>query len=294
MIMFESFSHHLPVCISITHLSALYHNVSMFGKNVKTEAHTAPELFYIRECTGTHEILIGGRVHSLKSGQLIIVPPDTMHCNAHKNRSVADMIQFATDSDLSALYGKVLTLSAKQKQSFAELITIGVRLFTCSPPPGYSRGVGLHKRANAFELQKFKNRMELFLLDLYLAQFEPEASKRPNKELSSEEQFDRFVIYMNKNLDKPISLTEMADAFFVSTSTVQKLFYRFAGCAPMQYFLELKLSRAKEMLCTTSLNYTQISQMLGFSTVSYFSNFFKKRTGLSPSEYAATINESEL
>ena len=291
--MAEQLKHLLPSCISVTHLSVLFHNVSMFAKEVNPDVHSSHELFYVNECTKEHQLMIDGKMHSLKAGQLMICPPETVHLNISKSHSVITIIGFGTDSDISCLYNKIITLNAKQKQTFIELVTIGSRLFINCPPKGYSDGVSLHQRANAFELQKFKNRMELFLIDLYLAQFESSASFRSNKELSAEEQFDLLAGYMNKNLDKPLRLNDMSNIFFVSVSTIQKLFYRFAGCAPMQYFLELKLNRAKEMLCTTSLNYTQISQMLGFSSASYFSNFFKKRTGLSPSEYVASVNSKE-
>jgi len=286
-------NHILPVCISVTHLSAFFSNVSMFYKEVNPDSHPSPELFYVNECPKEHKLMIDDKMHTLKAGQLMICPPNTMHWNVSKSHSVITIIGFDTDSDISCLYNKIITLDTKQKQAFAELLTIGARLFTNCPSQGYTRGIGLHQRANAFELQKFKNRIELFLIDLYLAQLEGNVSYRSNKELSAEEQFDLLTSYMNKHLDKAITLEEMSNTFFVSISTIQKLFYRFAGCAPMQYLLNLKLNRAKEMLCTTSLNYTQISQLLGFSSASYFSNFFKKRTGMSPSEYAASVNDTE-
>ena len=43
------------------------------------------------------------------------------------------------------------------------------------------------------------------------------------------------------------------------------------------------------MIRDTSLNFTQISQALGFSTVHYFSKLFKEKVGMSPSEYAKSI-----
>ncbi len=283
--MTEPVRHYLPVCISVSHLSALFQNVAMFAKEVNPDSHPFPELFYVNECAKEHKLIIDGKTHLLKAGQMMICPPGITHWNVSKNHSVITIIGFHTDSDISCLYNKIITLDTKQKQAFTELLTIGVRLFVNCPPKGCSRGVSLHQRANAYELQKFKNRMELFLIDLYLSQLETGNSYQSNKELSAEEQFDIFTSYMNKNIDKPITLKEMSDTFFVSISTIQKLFYRFAGCAPMQYFQDIKLRRAKEMLCNTSLNYNQISQLLGFSSASYFSNFFKKRTGLSPSQY---------
>ena len=51
----------------------------------------------------------------------------------------------------------------------------------------------------------------------------------------------------------------------------------------------MKIDAAKFMICDTSLNFTQISEKLGFTTVHYFSKLFKDKVGVSPSEYAKIV-----
>ena len=57
----------------------------------------------------------------------------------------------------------------------------------------------------------------------------------------------------------------------------------------MSYFISLKIDTAKAMIRDTDLNFTQISEKLGFSTVHYFSKLFKDRVGVSPSKYAKSV-----
>lgn len=53
----------------------------------------------------------------------------------------------------------------------------------------------------------------------------------------------------------------------------------------MEYYNNLKIARAKEMIITNELNVTQISEKLGYSNPNYFSKAFKKECGYTPIEY---------
>lgn len=285
----EIYKHRLPICIAVTALVTIYHKISMYRRMPRPEAHDFPELFYIRECSGEHRLLLDDQPYTLTKGQLLIYPPNAVHALLSESNAVVDIISFETDADLSCLFGKVITLNAKQEQSFTELMSAGIRLFQDAPLPEQQKGMALNQRANAYALQKFKNELELFLLDLWLSQSELAATAVSNRILSQEEQFDRLTDYMKRNIDKPLSLSELSQVFSFSVAKIQSLFYKFAGCAPMQYFLLLKLNAAKELMYTTSLNHTQIAQRLGFSSVSYFSKLFKKKTGMTPTEYVRTV-----
>ena len=61
----------------------------------------------------------------------------------------------------------------------------------------------------------------------------------------------------------------------------------------IDYFILLKIDRAKKLITETELSFTEISDSLGFSSSAYFSRTFKKKTGLTPSEYLRKINKIE-
>ena len=57
----------------------------------------------------------------------------------------------------------------------------------------------------------------------------------------------------------------------------------------MDYFSRMKITAAREMIREGRLNFTQISEKLGFQSVHYFSRRFRSLTGMSPSEYADSV-----
>jgi len=62
------------------------------------------------------------------------------------------------------------------------------------------------------------------------------------------------------------------------------MFKQYTGIAPVQYQLDLKIRRAREMLVSTDRTIKEIAYDLGFQSIHYFSRLFKKKTGVAPSE----------
>ncbi|MBE6964957.1 MAG: helix-turn-helix domain-containing protein [Ruminococcaceae bacterium] len=284
------FKHSLPRNVSVSSLITVYSRVALYDRPVKSESHDFPEMVFLREgSTNGHTILDGVR-YPFSKGQLFIIPPNAVHGVRSKTKAVVDIISFESDSDISALYNKkAITLNASQLHAFDELIHLGVRLFEDLPSPGHQKGMSLHSRATPLLLQRFKNNLELFLIDLLLSRSDGNRFSSTGAEISSEEQFDVIVSYMKINLDKQLSLEDLAKEHSLSITKIQKLFYKYTEQAPIQYFLDLKLNAAKKMMTSTSLNHAQIAEALGFSSASYFSKLFKKKNGMSPSEYIKTL-----
>ena len=75
----------------------------------------------------------------------------------------------------------------------------------------------------------------------------------------------------------------------MSRSLIQKLFKEETGWSVMEYFYRLKIEEAKRLIREETNNFTQIADILGYSTIHYFSRQFKKIVGMSPSEYSKSI-----
>ena len=67
---------------------------------------------------------------------------------------------------------------------------------------------------------------------------------------------------------------------------MRKLFIHHLNTTPKQYILEQRLQKAKGLLTDTSLTVTAISENCGFSSIYHFSREFKKKNGITPSQYA--------
>lgn len=97
--------------------------------------------------------------------------------------------------------------------------------------------------------------------------------------------YAELVNYLCYNYNKNISLDKIAAHMNYSKSYIRQLFYKQAGKTIFQYINLLRINNAKEMLSSTSMPIGEISEKLGFCNSNYFSNVFKKSTGLKPLEY---------
>jgi AraC-like DNA-binding protein len=77
----------------------------------------------------------------------------------------------------------------------------------------------------------------------------------------------------------------LAEASGLGRSRFYQVFKECTGVSPYQYHLHLRICRAKELLRGSALSIKQIAAMLTFDSVYQFSRIFKKKTGLSPTEY---------
>ena len=87
---------------------------------------------------------------------------------------------------------------------------------------------------------------------------------------------------MIDRVDKQIQFKSLAEELGVGYSWFRRMFKHYTGLAPIQYFLQLKLNKARDLLLSTSLSVKEIAVITGFESQYYFSKFFKQRTGMSP------------
>ena len=75
----------------------------------------------------------------------------------------------------------------------------------------------------------------------------------------------------------------------IGYSYFRKMFKKYTGVPPVQYHLDLKILRAKEMLLNTDRSIKEISYDLGFQSIYYFSRIFKSKLGVSPSAIRKSV-----
>lgn len=93
---------------------------------------------------------------------------------------------------------------------------------------------------------------------------------------------------MRENIEKRLTLEEMAHHAGYSPSHFSKLFSDRTGHAPLTYFNQLKVQQACRLLDFTHLRVNQICFKLGFDDPYYFSRLFRKVMGISPQAYRGT------
>jgi AraC-like DNA-binding protein len=91
---------------------------------------------------------------------------------------------------------------------------------------------------------------------------------------------------MRSHLAEPeFDVADSSQARRLGYDLLRKRFKKSTGLAPKEYFLLLKINRAKELLLRPTLTVKEISQCLGFEDQYYFSRLFKHHVGISPKHY---------
>ena len=95
--------------------------------------------------------------------------------------------------------------------------------------------------------------------------------------------------YLENNYLEKITLPELCFLFGTNKTTLTRAFRRLTGDTVVGYLARLRLHTAKRMLREGKLSVTEIAEALNFSSVHYFTRFFRKHENMSPSEYAGSI-----
>ncbi len=81
-----------------------------------------------------------------------------------------------------------------------------------------------------------------------------------------------------------LSVVQIAEQFYISPTQLYRIFIKEMGISPKQYLISYRIEKAKKLLLEGStVNYA--AYQCGFSDLYYFSKFFKKLYGVSPTEY---------
>ncbi|GEO76539.1 hypothetical protein LCR01_09820 [Companilactobacillus crustorum] len=93
------------------------------------------------------------------------------------------------------------------------------------------------------------------------------------------------IEYIDDNLDKRLTLDKVSSKVYLSDYYFSKLFKRETGLSFSVYLNARKIQKAMILLKETEKNVNEISDLLGFTRLSYFSQTFKKYTGYAPTKY---------
>ena len=96
---------------------------------------------------------------------------------------------------------------------------------------------------------------------------------------------DRAAEHLRKNINARIAVGELASSVGLSTSHFASQFRKRMGVPVNQYQAQLRMSRARELLVTTSRSVADIAAEIGYDDAFYFARQFRKVHGVSPSGY---------
>lgn len=102
----------------------------------------------------------------------------------------------------------------------------------------------------------------------------------------------KVLDYISSNLDRDLTLNQIAQSVNLSPSRLHYLFRTQLGLPTIQYVKMRRLERARDLLRTTCLTVKEIRVRVGLHDRSHFARHFKKAYGMTPHQYRRSTDET--
>lgn len=93
------------------------------------------------------------------------------------------------------------------------------------------------------------------------------------------------IAYINLHYDSIIANESIAEVFNYNSTYLNRIFKLYTGSSLHAFLLSRRITAAMEMLCSQSLSVGEVAEKCGFGSLHHFTKRFKKRTGMTPSQY---------
>lgn len=241
--------------------------------NFSGEKHSYWELTYVDK--GELLTTIDGVSYHLKQGDLIFYAP----------------MQFHTQSTFEKISSSYLTINFKMNFNHADLLCN--KIFSIQRDSYFIVTRLIEELSNN---NLYSDDLSLcYLKELIIQMLRLDNSHFHSKPTTHMQQtyenelLNDILLYIDDNIYEKISVSTLCEHFCISTSMLHSLFRKNMNNTAKNYINELKLSKSKELIRNSTHTLSEISEMLGFSSIHYFSKKFKSYFNISPTEYSKSI-----
>ena len=232
--------------------------------------HNHMELFYI--VGGKGQFLIEDQLYPVNASNLVVINPNVTHTEVSLNAQPLEYIVLGIDGIELAAGG-----SANGQFSILDHFE-SAEVSSCLR--NILREMELKNTGYEDVCQAF---MEILIIRL-MRSIELAVPTDPHL-VTGNRQCATVKRYIDLHFKEPLTLEQLAEEAHMNKFYLSHSFKQEYGISPINYMLSRRLDESKYLLAETDLSMSQISQLLGFSSLSYFSQLFRKTQSVSPREY---------
>lgn len=247
---------------------------------VLPHTHDALEIYFT--LTDLPNVLLNDTVSGVPKCSLIIIPPYCVHQLYNQEQIVYERYIISVNylwlstvfythptitSHISQVSPFIVTLTEAERQSFQDKLRDFLEYSDASSIAYYADFFGL-----------------LATLDKMISQNHRRGKNDYLTVSKSQDMVNRIIAYINEHLQENITLNDIAAHFYMNKDYLARLFKQHTHSTIGHYIALQKVSKAQNLL-TTGLSVAQVQEQMGFTSYEYFFRFFKKMTGMSPSQY---------
>ena len=232
--------------------------------------HNHAELFYI--VGGKGQFLIEDQLYPVNTNHLVIINPNVTHTEVSLNAQPLEYIVLGID-------GVELSISENSNGQFCILDHFeSMDITSC-----------LRNILREMELKQpgYEDICQAFMEILIIRLMRSTGLSVPTEPQNSVGNHQCAAVrrYIDHHFKESLTLDQLAEEAHMNKFYLSHAFKQEYGISPINYMISRRLEESKYLLAETDLSMSQIAQLLGFSSLSYFSQVFRKTQGLSPMEY---------
>ena len=232
--------------------------------------HNHTELFFI--VGGTGQFLIEDQAFPVNANTLVVINPNVIHTEDSLNAQPMEYIVLGIE-------GIELATSENSNGKFCILDH-----FESAEISGCLRNIlrEMEQKSTGYEdvCQAF---MEILVIRLMRNTSLSVAAE--TQAVSGNRQCAAVRRYIDLHFKEALTLDLLAEEAHMNKFYLSHAFKKEYGVSPINYMLSRRIEESKYLLAETDLSLSQIAQLLGFSSLSYFSQAFRKTQDISPIEF---------
>lgn len=259
--------------INVQEILSCYYQVRNSNYFFPGEKHNYFELTYIDN--GTMTTTVDGEQYDLNKLDLMIYSPGQFHTQGTGPKNSCSYLTVMFEMECENPYLLTNRVYHAHKEIYNAL----------------SNFIKVSNMENMYDDELMLCYLKEILVYILQYDFKDDAqvSSSPMQERFESELLNEIIQYINAHIYEQFTIEEICHQFSVSRSSLQTLFKKNLKVAPKQYISNLKLNKGKLLIKESTHTISEISAMLGFTSVHYFSRKFKQEYGITPSDYAKSI-----
>ncbi len=245
---------------------------------------------------GEVEVKINDFPFLLGERKMIIVPEKTPYgikIKPENGGATTLMISLKSNSNIPELFSKIFPLEEGDLTILNQIVSITYGFTT--PTDNFSHLLDFAQKPTLSSSMNhlLEGKLKSFLTKFAnLSKDESLGLITHDRHLSKQKIIENIDEYLRSNVNNSITLDDLSTHFNISISYISSIYKASCGKSILQSFNDMKIEAAKKYICQPEYNLTQVADLLGFSSIHYFSRFFKKKVGMSPTQYQESVKQN--
>lgn len=234
-------------------------------------AHQCIELFYV--VSGRGDFLVEETGFPVEPNDIVIINPNVQHTETAVANNPMEYI-------VAGIEGGAFLLSGSTDSRYCR--------FACGQDGGEILGMFREMLQELMDKKQYhgilaKNILENLSIKLLRQRLVTQQQRMPTRKSSRE--CAKVRHYIDDHFKENITLVMLSELAHINKYYLVHAFTQEMGVSPINYLIKKRVEESRHMLLNTDYSISEISQILGFSSPSYFSQSFSRLSNMSPREY---------